>query len=649
MKNFTLLKTMLAFALMTLTVFSMNAQIISQYVETNSGTTPKGVEIWNNTSSVLDFSTNNLVIQQGTNGNALTTILTIDTGTLAPGTVMVIGTSDMASYIPEGVTFVVYAFTFNGDDALAVIYGTTTTDIFGNPGVDPGSAWSGNGVSTANQNIQLLSGITTGASSAWTDPSTRFETVSTTPATLPAGLTGFGVAPTAVSTPIITANPISLGFSAITTDAPKTEDIAVSGSNLTADISATLSGTDAAQFSINPTSISQSGGDALGTITVTYSPSATASTHTATLTLTSVDATSVEITLSGETTLPPLTAPETVGASDINDNGFTANWSPVTSAESYEVNVYTKNTTGSVTATDLFFSEYVEGSSNNKYLEIYNGTGTDVDLSDYRIELYANGANTASNTLDLSGELKNGKVYVIGNASGTIFTPDVTSTVTFFNGDDAIALRKISTDAFVDIIGRIGEQPVPAWTDGVHSTLDKTLVRKSSVTGGITANPVSGFPTLATEWDVYDRDVASYLGAHTLTDQLVEISTPITSSPFSTTETNLAISALEPGTEYFFTVSSTRGADTSPESVEVKVLTTGTAIDTDISSIKIYSSNGQIIVDADETVEIITIFNVAGQKVAEKAAVNGLNTIPVSGKGLYVVKLDNNVVKVFVK
>ena len=30
---------------------------------------------------------------------------------------------------------------------------------------------------------------------------------------------------------------------------------------------------------------------------------------------------------------------------------------------------------------DLFFSEYAEGSSNNKYLEIYNPTNTQIDLS----------------------------------------------------------------------------------------------------------------------------------------------------------------------------------------------------------------------------------------------------------------------------
>ena len=47
-------------------------------------------------------------------------------------------------------------------------------------------------------------------------------------------------------------------------------------------------------------------------------------------------------------------------------------------------------------ATDLFFSEYIEGSSFNKALEIYNGTGAAVDLSTYSVELYSNGAAAPS-------------------------------------------------------------------------------------------------------------------------------------------------------------------------------------------------------------------------------------------------------------
>ncbi len=154
------------------------AQIISQYIETETGTTPKGIEIWNNTASTLDFTANNLLVRQGTNGGALTTLVTINSGTLASGKVLVIGTTDLqTTTVGNGGIFSPYTFTFNGDDALALVYGVTTTNVFGTPGSDPGAAWIGGTVSTANQNIQLLTGITTGNVLGWTDPSLRFETV----------------------------------------------------------------------------------------------------------------------------------------------------------------------------------------------------------------------------------------------------------------------------------------------------------------------------------------------------------------------------------------------------------------------------------------------------------------------------------------
>jgi endonuclease I len=172
---------------------------------------------------------------------------------------------------------------------------------------------------------------------------------------------------------------------------------------------------------------------------------------------------------------------------------------------------------GGTCATDLFFSEYLEGSSNNKYLEIYNGTGATVDLSAYKVVLYSNGATTATQTLNLTGTLATGQVLVIKNSAGTVYTgPGVVSNVTFYNGDDAVALQKVSNSAYVDIIGRVGEDPGTAWTAGNIAMNEQTLVRKSSVFAGVTVNPASGFPTLATEWDSFPQDDATHLGSHTM-------------------------------------------------------------------------------------------------------------------------------------
>lgn len=185
---------------------------------------------------------------------------------------------------------------------------------------------------------------------------------------------------------------------------------------------------------------------------------------------------------------------------------------------------------GGTYATDLFFSEYIEGSSSNKALEIFNGTGMPVDLSDYKVENYANGAATPNNTEILSGILAHGEVFVIANSAANadiLAIADITSTVTYFNGDDAVVLSKLNADSetysYVDIIGVIGERPPGnAWTaDGGYSTMDKTLVRKPTVTQGVSVNPSghepnspAGFATLATEWDVYPVDTIDNLGSH---------------------------------------------------------------------------------------------------------------------------------------
>lgn len=196
-------------------------------------------------------------------------------------------------------------------------------------------------------------------------------------------------------------------------------------------------------------------------------------------------------------------------------------------------------------ATDLFISEYVEGSSNNKYIEIYNGTGASVNLNDYRLRLFANGASPATNDVQLSGVLANGAVIVYQNSSASIYA-GTNNTAVSFNGDDAIGLWKISTNSYVDIFGKIGCDPGTSW-GGL--TVDKTLRRKSNVCSGVTVNPSvtcnsSSFPTLTSEWDDFPIDNISDLGTHTATCTVVapcSVATQLTysSSAFAPVENSI--------------------------------------------------------------------------------------------------------------
>ena len=190
--------------------------IISQYVETNSGSTPKGIELWNTTGATIDFTATPLTVYAartssgnigafGSSTSANDTV-TVNTGTLADNAVMVIGTADMGDYLTANalsVLFVVNNWYFNGDDALQVQLDGIVQDTFGQDNVsDPGSNWGGNEATakTSNSAIALKTGVTTGDINGWDNPDARFETVTVDGvAVVPnsaTGLNGFGVAPT---------------------------------------------------------------------------------------------------------------------------------------------------------------------------------------------------------------------------------------------------------------------------------------------------------------------------------------------------------------------------------------------------------------------------------------------------------------------
>ncbi|MBN2723114.1 MAG: lamin tail domain-containing protein [Deltaproteobacteria bacterium] len=162
----------------------------------------------------------------------------------------------------------------------------------------------------------------------------------------------------------------------------------------------------------------------------------------------------------------------------------------------------------------LYFSEYIEGGSNNKALEIYNPFPTAFDLSTCTVNLYSNGSETPSYDEALSGSLAAGDVFVICNSSSVTAILDVCdleSTVTYFNGDDAVEL--VCGGVTVDVIGQIGTDPGSYWGSGDTATVNKTLVRKCGISSG-DADGSDAFDPVS-EWDGYAQDTFTYLGSHT--------------------------------------------------------------------------------------------------------------------------------------
>ncbi len=165
---------------------------------------------------------------------------------------------------------------------------------------------------------------------------------------------------------------------------------------------------------------------------------------------------------------------------------------------------------------NLIISEYVEGGSNNKALELFNTSGEELSLDGYNISLYSNGNSdltSPNNTLDLSGTIAANSTYVIVNAGSVDELKnkaDIEATVTYFNGDDALVLTK--EGVIVDSFGQLGFRPDGEWSVGGVATKDKTLRRKLDVTSGRTDATAEFDPS--EQWLQFDKDDFSGIGFH---------------------------------------------------------------------------------------------------------------------------------------
>ncbi|UWY27968.1 endonuclease [Flavobacterium sp. TR2] len=165
----------------------------------------------------------------------------------------------------------------------------------------------------------------------------------------------------------------------------------------------------------------------------------------------------------------------------------------------------TTDSNGTGTATDLLFSEYIEGSGNNKALEIANNTGASVNLSAYTIKKQTNGAGSWSTGLALTGNLATGSKFVIVNSSmsSSCFSTSAANISTAateltFNGNDAVGLFK--NGVLIDIIGTFNGGTA-------NFAIDVTLRRKSTVT-----SPSTTF-NLSAQWDSYSQDTCNNLAS----------------------------------------------------------------------------------------------------------------------------------------
>ena len=297
---------------------------------------------------------------------------------------------------------------------------------------------------------------------------------------------------------------------------------------------------------------------------------------------------------------------------------------------------------------ELFISEYVESTNNDKALEIYNASPNAISLNNnYRLVRYNNGTGAAAGEANSQAmvnlgnpTIQSGQTYVIvldkrdasqpcpgqecaidtalENRADVFLCPNYNiSHSMYFNGNDAISLQKFNgtTWNYVDLFGMMGDPAMLCdctyWSDafpydgtaGTWWTKDHTLVRKSTVQQGITTNPSPQF-IVTTQWDSLPENTYTGLGTHTC-------SCPIGTASINDIDNTVSVKVFpNPSNNSFFTVSAT------------------------------------------EAIKAVEVYNVIGQNVISENGLNNDKALKIETQGLpagvYFVKafFDNNKITV---
>ncbi len=185
-------------------------------------------------------------------------------------------------------------------------------------------------------------------------------------------------------------------------------------------------------------------------------------------------------------------------------------------------------TTVSAQTGGIFISEYIEGNSNNKALELFNPGTVPVSLDPYLVAIaFDNGPWNTYYRFPAGSSLGPDQTFVIVNSQTDpgIFDPAnadalLTGTsVVSFNGNDAVGLFLLdgSDTVLIDAVGYPGTVTGLGWdvAGTVDGTRNHSLIRKPFIAQGDTLWDTSrGTNPENSEWEVRPADDFSDLGNH---------------------------------------------------------------------------------------------------------------------------------------
>lgn len=332
--------------------------------------------------------------------------------------------------------------------------------------------------------------------------------------------------------------------------------------------------------------------------------------------------------------------PQLIAASNITENGFTCNWEAQSGIDEIHLKAYTLENER-LTAQDLFFSKYIEGSSNNRGLEIYNGTGNDVFLGDYKITMQENGAGALDKYTFQFPDiyLKSGNSYSImdGNSKLTEAKNAADSVpgfssgckIMYFTGNDALFLVKNN-----EIIDMIGEE-----NNSSSILQDKTIYRKP----GIYA-PTRKF--YAEEWETYPKDYADNFSKHTMAAEGL-VRKYIADEILDAQECSFDVTGAKKETTYFYTIKiKSNNIETMYAPLqEVFTANPNSNIESTDNQIHVYTSGGKLTIDTAVPAHT-SVYSMNGNMIMNRLFENGQHIISGLQKGTYIVLINNKSYKI---
>ncbi|MBK7426640.1 MAG: lamin tail domain-containing protein [Saprospiraceae bacterium] len=464
---------------------------ISEYLEGSTGNN-KCVEIYNPTAVSVDLAAGAYKILLFANGATVpgSTINLI--GTIPPYGTFLLCNSGSVQGILDLADSTSGSLTHNGDDALALVKGALndTLDIFGVIGSDPGTNWKIGTDSTSNSILRRRFEVTQGIA---TNPGGTGVTAFTTldaewDSYSDLDYSNFGTHASSC-TPPIPECPIT---SVLVRPFMYNEACGESNPEISC-------------YSCNDNETPDPSDDFF-TLIVEVQYNDLPNSGYLIITVNGVDVDSIPV---GELLFPEGTELVEFGPYTLPANGmvFTAD------ARFDEIILCSLSSSDSAPGPcsalppceELFFSEYIEGSGNNKCLEIFNPADAPVDLAanNYQIKMYFNGSGAPGTTVNLTGAIAANGTYVVCSSSAAIEFRNLADQLngqSWFNGDDAVALSKGGIN--IDIIGQIGTDPGTSWSGGSGvSTVDETIRRKPYITAGDPNGSDTFDPGI--EWDSF--------------------------------------------------------------------------------------------------------------------------------------------------